>query len=1275
MAGLLLLMVAGGAYHAARPARAAVDPAACATPDDIESGGGVRTIRVAAGEVVLLTGGTFTGPIDLLESGGTLCVAADANLNPNAVRQPAGGLVVQGTARFPSFTSRSGFALFVAGTVVINKTILLGSSSVEVVAGASLTGGQLLLLSGSLTTNAGTLDSGIETSNGATVVNSGDLTARGGFELEGPLFNTGRIISLDGPVEFTFGSTVTNSCMITAPDDDVIVTSSSTIINHGLIQAPTGTLRVYGKYTQTPTGVTASAALHNEGAVFGFGRYHFSGFTRTFGVFAGASAAEPVVVDELTPPAPPAIFDLQSGTVANVVTGSVAVLTANSLPGDCVPSGDPVADVTVAKVGPAVIAAGTRITYTLIIANNGPDSASSLVITDFLPAALTALEAPDGTLEPGPTARWTLTELPAGSSRTFTVSGTVPDTGTLLNRATATASTADPNPGNNDGSTEVQQLSTEIQPGTPVNQPPVVEDNTFDTISAFPTAGSVAFADPDTQQNHLVALNQAPRNGFVTLNPSGVFYYTPRFGFTGSDDFTVVVCDNGSPVLCDEGTLTIVVAPLAVPDTAYSVIDAPVRIDVLHNDIGETTAPSVLSPPTQGTAVVDGTEIVYTPPAGFIGVAEFDYKTCASSDTSICGTATVTVFVDAPPDEPPVADDVAVTTVVNTMVTATVPVYEPEVGEPVNVVLHTPPVHGVADVFPNGSFSYTPNTGFAGVDSFTVEACEADRTAFCDDATVTVTVNPVVRADTAQTDVDVAVSIPVTANDLGTIGAPRIVTDPGSGTAVVQPNQTVTYTPNPGFTGLDLFEYEVCAATAATVCVHGPVAVTVGAQPNRPPVVQTLELETVTDRPVSEHLMYYDPDVGQVLTVTIAPGPSHGTATINPEGIVTYTPAANFAGTDVFRVTVCDDDSTPACTSVDVPVTVRPLVMPDGATVDVGGWVDIPVGANDRGDVGPVTITVPPAHAVAEVAAGFVRYTPDPNFAGRDSFTYRVCATSAPTVCDTAEVRVAVLLVAVEDGAATNSGRSVDKNVLANDLVGPDTAVTIRTAPTNGTVAIASAGTVTYSPAGPFAGVDSFNYSACTAANPPICAHAPVTVLVVPLVKSDVTGTRGPEPVVISVEDNDFGEATPPEVTTPPANGTVTGGGVLRIDARDAANLSELGAAAPLVYTPHAGFAGTDAFTYRRCAISNPNVCGFGDVIVVVAPPQLGEQPPTSTPPPAGGTTPPAALAPTTGNGGSLAATGVGLAILGAAGLALLVGAGLRLLARRRGEADQGPAD
>jgi hypothetical protein len=113
-----------------------------------------------------------------------------------------------------------------------------------------------------------------------------------------------------------------------------------------------------------------------------------------------------------------------------------------------------------------------------------------------------------------------------------------------------------------------------------------------------------------------------------------------------------------------------------------------------------------------------------------------------------------------------------------------------------------------------GRVRYTPNAGFVGVDSFTYQASDGEL--LSNVATVTVTVNappnspPVAVDDSASTSMDSPVNISVLANDSDPDGDPLTVTgltQPSSGLAVVEADQTVTYTPNAGFTGTDSFTY------------------------------------------------------------------------------------------------------------------------------------------------------------------------------------------------------------------------------------------------------------------------------------------------------------------------------------------------------------------------------------------------------------------------------------------------------------------------------------
>jgi uncharacterized repeat protein (TIGR01451 family) len=67
------------------------------------------------------------------------------------------------------------------------------------------------------------------------------------------------------------------------------------------------------------------------------------------------------------------------------------------------------------------------------------------------------------------------------------------------------------------------------------------------------------------------------------------------------------------------------------------------------------------------------------------------------------------------------------------------------------------------------------------------------------------------------------------------------------------------------------------------------------------------------------------------VTVSVSGQPTSGTATVNPNGTVTYSPAAGFTGVVSFTYTVCDKVSTTSCSSAPVSLTVLPAVVPGGS--------------------------------------------------------------------------------------------------------------------------------------------------------------------------------------------------------------------------------------------------------------------------------------------------------------------------------------------------------
>ena len=131
-------------------------------------------------------------------------------------------------------------------------------------------------------------------------------------------------------------------------------------------------------------------------------------------------------------------------------------------------------------------------------------------------------------------------------------------------------------------------------------------------------------------------------------------------------------------------------------------------------------------------------------------------------------------------------------------------------GDPITITSVTDSANGTVVLGAGGDVTYTPDPGFNGIDTFTYQVCDPGNA--CDTATVSVTVNsindpPVAVDDTATTFEDTPVDVLVLVNDSDPDGdsltVTQILTDPTNGAAVVDGDNTITYTPNPNFSGAD----------------------------------------------------------------------------------------------------------------------------------------------------------------------------------------------------------------------------------------------------------------------------------------------------------------------------------------------------------------------------------------------------------------------------------------------------------------------------------------
>ncbi|GAB1418018.1 hypothetical protein MASR2M12_07830 [Bacteroidales bacterium] len=371
---------------------------------------------------------------------------------------------------------------------------------------------------------------------------------------------------------------------------------------------------------------------------------------------------------------------------------------------------------------------------------------------------------------------------------------------------------------------------------TDMNTPVDINVLANDLPGAKPLVPSTVQIVPGTEPNPTT-------QGSFTVNPTtGLVTFTPVNGFTGTVTSSYKVCDQNA--LCDVATITVVVNSVAGPDAfddvASTVMNTPVEIDVLANDLPgvKPIVPSTVqivpgtepNPTTQGSFTVNPTTglVTFTPANGFTGTVTADYQVC--DQNALCDVATITVVVNSVAG-PDAKDDTAATDM-NTPVDINVlandlPGAKPLVPSTVQIVPGTEPnptTQGSFTVNPTtGLVTFTPVNGFTGTVTSSYKVC--DQNALCDVATITVVVNSVAEPDAfddvASTVMNTPVEIDVLANDLPGVkpivpSTVQIVpgTEPNpvtEGSFTVDPlTGMVTFTPVNGFIGTVHADYKVC---------------------------------------------------------------------------------------------------------------------------------------------------------------------------------------------------------------------------------------------------------------------------------------------------------------------------------------------------------------------------------------------------------------------------------------------------------------------------------
>ena len=258
-----------------------------------------------------------------------------------------------------------------------------------------------------------------------------------------------------------------------------------------------------------------------------------------------------------------------------------------------------------------------------------------------------------------------------------------------------------------------------------------------------------------------------------------------------------------------------------------------------------------------------------------------------------------------------------------------------------------------------------------------------------------------------------------------------------------------------------------------------------------------------------------------------------------------------------------------------------PTPAADAATTAPGTSVDIDVLANDSDpdvtDSISVVFVSDPPKGTATFSAGTVTYTPDADACDTgpiDTFEYAVRDTYGGTVLAAVSITITCpnkLPVAVNDAVAAIEDTAAQLTVLANDsdADGDTVTVTSNDAPAHGTVALATDGTGTYTPAADYCGPDAFSYLIGDGRGGAATAVVSITVACRqdnPVAADDAAATTEDDEVTVEVLANDVdvdGDALSVTAVGLPAHGVAT------VDAGNRIH-----------YTPAPDYCGNDEFTY-----------------------------------------------------------------------------------------------
>ncbi|HEY6166678.1 MAG TPA: MBG domain-containing protein, partial [Verrucomicrobiae bacterium] len=472
--------------------------------------------------------------------------------------------------------------------------------------------------------------------------------------------------------------------------------------------------------------------------------------------------------------------------VASVTATTIdSTLTNNTTP-PVITSVTPSADVKVVKTGSASVVAGQNLSYTIIVTNSGPSTASNVVASDVLPAGATFVSASDGGTNNAGTVMWpAITALANGDSISYTLTVSAPASGSLTNTATASSPTSDPNPTNNTSPPVTASVTpaADLQVFKSGATNVIAGQNLTYTITVTnngpSAAASVVVSDPLPPGVSFVSASGGGSNNagtvmwpaIASLANGGSANYTLTVNTLVKGPLTNVAgvtspTGDPNPTNNTSPPVTTAVAnraPVANNQGVSTPEDMPAAITLTGSDAdGDPFTFAIVDAPSNGVITgfnpTNGT-LTYTPATNYSGGDSFTFRVNDGTTNSVLATVTLTITAR---NDAPVAFSQNLTNAEDTALSVLLTGFDVD-GPATNFTVISIPTNGSLRVVDTNSvvllvvtnntslgstngLSYLPNTNFVGADSFTFIVDDGALTSAV--ATVSLTLTNVNEAPT-----------------------------------------------------------------------------------------------------------------------------------------------------------------------------------------------------------------------------------------------------------------------------------------------------------------------------------------------------------------------------------------------------------------------------------------------------------------------------------------------------------------------------------------------